>query len=212
MSNVFEFVAVKREQSGRSAARLVRRSGQVPAIIYGLGEPQSIVLDHNEVGKHLVNEAVYSHILDLIVDGKAEKVVLKAVQRHPAKSQILHLDFLRVDMNAELKVHVPLHFMNEDVCTGVKLGGVITHAMVDVEILCLPTLLPEFIEVDLAELGISEAIHLSDLILPKGASIPALSQEGDHNHTVAQVVKTRGGDEDDVSSEEGSEEGSEEES
>ncbi len=206
MSNVFEFVAESRGQSGKTAARATRRNGLVPAVVYGgTAEPQSISLEHNDVIKHLAHEAVYSHVLDLKIDGKTEQAILKAVQRHPAKqAKILHMDFMRVDSSHALKVNVPLHFINEDTCAGVKLGGVVTHAMVDVEVSCLPSKLPEFIEVDLAALDLGESLHLSDLNMPEGVEIIALAQEGDHDHTVAQVMKTRGAKEDDE--EEGEEE------
>ncbi|MGZ5050630.1 MAG: 50S ribosomal protein L25/general stress protein Ctc [Methylobacter sp.] len=195
MSNVFEFVAESRGQSGKSAARRVRRAGSVPAVIYGgQAEPQMLVLDHNEVIKHLGHEAVYSHILDINVDGKKEKAVLKAVQRHPAKFQILHLDFLRVDMSEILKVHVPLHFVNEASSVGGKKGGIVTHSMVDVEVTCLPSALPDFIEVDLSRLDVGESIHLSDLVLPAGVEIVALSQGADHDHPVASMMAPKGGE------------------
>ncbi len=192
MSNVFEFVAESRDLSGKSAARASRRAGNVPAVVYGRElSPRSIVLNHNEVVKHLNYEAVYSHVLDLSIDGKTEKVVLKSLQRHPAKAQIMHMDFLRIDETQALKVHVPLHFINEEECVGVKAGGVITHAMVDVEVSCLPANLPEFIEVDLAAVEIGGSIHLTDLILPADVEIPVLAQGEDHDHPVARVVKTK---------------------
>jgi len=211
MSNVFEFVAENRDLSGKAAARAERRNGNVPAVVYG-GEaaPQSIVLDHNEIIKHLEHEAVYSHVLELKIDGKTEKAILKDIQRHPAKAQIMHIDFMRVDESQALKVHVPLHFINEDTCPGVKEGGVVTHAMVDVEISCLPALLPEYIEVDLAEINLGESIHLTDIKVPEGVDILVLAQEGDHDLVVAQVMKTKvvaeideevSGDEDEVSEE-----------
>jgi len=192
MSNVFEFVAENRDLSGKIAARADRRKGNVPAVVYG-GEaaPQSIVLDHNEVIKHLEHEAVYSHVLDLKIDGKTEKAILKGIQRHPAKAQIMHIDFMRVDETQALKVHVPLHFINEDTCLGVKAGGVVTHSRVDVEISCLPALLPEYIEVDLAEINIGESVHLTDIKVPEGVDILVLAQEGDHDLVVAQVMKTK---------------------
>lgn len=203
MSNVFEFVAENRDLSGKSAARAVRRNGQVPGVVYG-GEaaPQSVVLEHNDVVKHLEHEAVYSHVLDLKIDGKTEKAVLKGVQRHPARAQILHLDFMRVDLTHALKVHVPLHFINEAVCPGVKMGGVVTHSMVDVEVSCLPAVLPEFIEVDLSAVELGTSVHLSDLVLPEGVEVLALVQGADHDHTVAQVMKTRGPKEEDEAAEE----------
>ncbi len=192
MSSVFEFVAESRNLSGKTAARAVRRGGNVPAVVYGgSATPKSIVLNHNEVAKHLSHEAVYSHILDLKVDGKVEKVVLKSLQRHPAKAKVLHMDFMRVDATHALKVNVPLHFMNEDECAGVKAGGVVMHAMVDVEVSCLPSALPEYIEVDLAAVEIGQSLHLSDLILPEGVEILILAQGEDHDHPVAQVMKTK---------------------
>ena len=145
MSKVFEFVAESRGRSGKSAARNVRRQGNVPAVIYGgHREPQMLVLSHNEVIKHLEHEAVYSHVLDVTVDGKTEQAILKGVQRNPAKFQILHLDFLRVSMSEAVKVHVPLHFINEHTSIGGKKGGIAAHSMVDVEVSCLPSALPEY--------------------------------------------------------------------
>lgn len=192
MSNVFEFVAESRAVSGTAAARRVRRKGEVPAILYGgHAEPQKIVLNHNEVTKHLAHEAVYSHILDVTIDGKTEKAILKAVQRHPARVQILHLDFQRVDMSEAIKVHVPLHFINEATSVGAKKGGVATHSMVDVEVSCLPSALPEFIEVDMANLDIGHSIHLSDLSLPNGVEIVALAQGEEHNLPVVSMAATR---------------------
>jgi len=197
MSSVFEFVAESRNQLGKTAARAERRGGNVPAVVYG-GEvsPQTVVLNHNEVLKHLEHEAVYSHVLDLAVGGKAEKVILKDVQRHPAKAQVLHMDFMRVDVTQALKVHVPLHFINEASCVGVKAGGVVTHSIVDVEVSCLPSDLPEYIEVDLTNLDIGSTIHLTDLVVPKGVEILVLAQGEGHDQPVTQVVKTKVKDED----------------
>jgi large subunit ribosomal protein L25 len=192
MSNVFEFVAESRGQSGKSAARRARRQGSVPAVIYGgQSEPQMLVLNHNEVIKHLEHEAVYSHVLDVTVDGKTEKAILKGVQRHPAKVQILHLDFFRVNMSEAVKVHVPLHFINEATSIGGKKGGIVTHSMVDVEVLCLPSALPEYLEVDLASLDIGETIHLSNVVLPAGIEIVVLAQGPEHDLPVASMMASK---------------------
>ena len=192
MSNVFEFVAVSREQSGKSAARRARRVGGVPAVIYGgHNEPQMLTLSHNDVIKHLAHEAVYSHVLDVAIDGVIEKAILKGVQRHPAKFQILHMDFLRVDMSEVLKVHVPLHFINEATSVGGKKGGIVAHAMIDVEVTCLPSVLPDYIEVDLAGLDIGESAHLSDIVLPLGIEIVALAQGSEHDHPVASMMASK---------------------
>jgi large subunit ribosomal protein L25 len=199
MSNVFEFVADSRVCSGKSAARRARRAGTVPAVIYGgHSEPQMLVLNHNEVIKHLEHEAVYSHVLDVTIDGKTEKAILKGVQRNPARVQIQHLDFLRVNMSEVVKVHVPLHFTNEHTSVGGKKGGIAAHSMVDVEISCLPMFLPEYIEVNLTDLDIGATLHLSDLVLPTGVEIIALAQGADHNLPVASMMASKASKDDAV--------------
>ena len=192
MSNVFEFVAESRGQSGSSVARRARRQGNVPAVIYGgASEPQLLVLNHNEVIKHLEHEAVYSHVLDVTVDGKTEKAILKGVQRNPARFQILHLDFLRVNLTDTVKVHVPLHFVNESTSVGAKKGGIAAHSLVDLEVTCLPSDLPEFIEVNLASLDVGGTIHLSDIILPKCVEIVALAQGPEHDLPVVSIMASK---------------------
>lgn len=192
MTSVFEFVAKNREKAGKGVARGVRRAGAVPAVIYGgKSAPQMLVLNHNEVIKHLNHEAVYSHVLDVIVDGKAEKALLKDVQREPAGVKILHLDFMRINMDEQVKVHVPLHFINEEKSVGVKKGGVATHSLVDIEITSLPGNLPDYIEVDLTDLDVAESIHLSDIKLPAGVEIVALSQGADHDLPVVSILASR---------------------
>lgn len=189
MSSVFEFVAESRGKAGKSSARAARRQGKVPAVIYG-GEsaPEMLVLDHNEVVKHLVHEAVYSHILDIVVAGKAQKAILKAVQRHPAKPKVLHMDFQRVSANETIKVHVPLHFINEETSVGAKLGGVVMHNLVDVEVSCMSQDLPEFVEVDLASLNVGESLHISQLNAPKGVEFVALSHGESGDVSVVTIV------------------------
>jgi large subunit ribosomal protein L25 len=192
MSDVFEFVAESRARSGKSVARSVRRQGNVPAILYGgCSDPKMLVLNHNEVIKHLEHEAVYSHVLDVTVDGKTEKAILKAVQRNPAKFQIMHLDFLRVDMSERLKVHVPLHFINESGSVGGKKGGIAAHSMVDVEVYCLPSSLPEYIEINLSALDIGDSLHLSDIVLPQGVEIVVLAQGDEHDLPVVSMMASK---------------------
>jgi large subunit ribosomal protein L25 len=194
MSDVFQFDAVARVGAGTSASRAVRREGGIPAIIYGAGkEPQQLTLLHNDVLKHLEHEAVYSHVLEVVIDGKKEKAVLKGLQRHPSKPRVLHMDFQRVSAKDKLRVHVPLHFVNAESAVGVKKGGVVTHSQVDVEVTCLPKDLPEFIEIDLLALDVGESIHLSEIKLPKGVSINALAQGHDHDLPVVSVTAIRGG-------------------
>ena len=192
MSNVFEFVATSREKSGTSAARAVRRQGNVPAVIYGGDiDPAMLVLNHNDVTRHLENEAVYSHILDVTVDGKIEKAVLKGLQRHPARPQILHMDFMRISETEKLKMHVPLHFINEADSVGVKKGGVATHARVEIEVICLPAALPEYLEVDLVNLDLGESVHLSEISLPEGVEIVELTHGEEHDLAVASILASR---------------------
>lgn len=197
MSNVFEFVAESRGCAGTTASRAVRRQGKVPAVIYGgHADPKMLMLSHNEVVKHLEHEAVYSHLLDVTIDGKTEKAILKGVQRNPAKFQILHLDFQRVSMSEAIKIHVPLHFINEATSIGGKKGGIATHSMVDVEVTCLPSALPEFIEVDMSRMDIGESLHLSDLVLPNGVEIVALHQGPEHDLPVVSMMSSKSSKED----------------
>ncbi|MDD3448184.1 MAG: 50S ribosomal protein L25/general stress protein Ctc [Gammaproteobacteria bacterium] len=181
MSIKFNIDAEPRQDVGKGASRRLRRAGKIPAIVYGgHQDPEMITLVQSEFVKSLANEAVYSSILDLNVGGKKQQVILKALQRHPIKPIIEHADFQRVSASEKLAVHVPLHFLNEETCIGVKQGGGrISHQLIEVEVSCLPADLPEFIEVDLAALNLGEALHLSDLKLPQGVEILALSHGND---------------------------------
>ena len=186
----FTLNAKSRTDEGKGASRRLRRlEAGVPAVIYGGTEAaQSISLELREVVKALENEAFYSHVLTLIVDGKPQQAVLKALQRHPVKSLPMHADFLRVDAAQKLTMKVPLHFINQDVCVGVKRdGGVITHFTSEVEISCLPNHLPEFIEVDMKDIAVGTTLHLSNLKLPQGVEIPVLALGHDHDQPVANV-------------------------
>ena len=192
MSTSFELAASIRKDLGKGATRRLRKQDMVPAVIYGAGsEPVSITLAHNQLVHNTENEAFFSHILSLDVNGKKENVIIKALQRHPGKPILMHADFLRISMNAKLKVHVPLHFTGEDVAPGAKAGGVVTHNMVDIEIECLPKNLPEYIEVDISKLEIGSSLHLTDIKLPKGLVIVALAQEGDHDEQVVAIQVNR---------------------
>tara|TARA_B110000444_G_scaffold356_1_gene329 strand:- start:497 stop:1150 length:654 start_codon:yes stop_codon:yes gene_type:complete len=196
MSTDFTLHAKGREVSGKGASRRLRRlAGEIPAIVYGgKKDPQSLTLIHKDVLKALENEAYYSHIISLDVDGKSQDVVLKDVQRHPAKTAILHLDFLRINKTTALTIRVPLHFINEDNCVGVKKeGGIISHTMSELEVQCLPKDLPEFIEVDVSELALGSTLHISDIKLPKGVESVALSHGSDHDLPVAAVNKAKSG-------------------
>jgi large subunit ribosomal protein L25 len=199
MPNVFEFIAESRGQSGKGAAKRVRRQGKVPAIIYGgRKEPQMLALNHNDVIKHLDHEAVYSHVLDVNVNGIAEKAILKNIQRNPAKIQIMHMDFLRVNMSEALKVHVPLHFINETSSIGGKKGGIAAHSLVDVEVFCLPAALPEYLEIDLSNLDIGESVHLSDIVLPPGVEIVVLAQGPEYDLPVVSMMSSKASKDEEV--------------
>jgi large subunit ribosomal protein L25 len=196
MSTDFTLHAKGREDSGKGASRRLRRlAGEIPAIVYGgKKDPQSLSLIHKDVLKALENEAYYSHIISLDVDGKSQDVVLKDVQRHPAKTAILHLDFLRINKTTALTIRVPLHFINEDNCVGVKKeGGIISHTLSELEVQCLPKDLPEFIEVDVSELALGSTLHISDIKLPKGVESVALSHGSEHDLPVAAVNKVKSG-------------------
>jgi len=192
--NQFEISAEARERQGKGASRRLRRTGYIPAIVYGGGkDPVSIQLQHNDVLRHIDHEAFYSHILTLKTPSGSEAVVLKDLQRHPYKEQVMHMDFLRINEHEKLTMLVPLHFLNEDVCIGVKSGGgVVAHLMTEIEIVCLPRHLPEYIEVDIAELELNATLHLSDISVPEGIQIAALIHGGDPARPVVsvQVPKT----------------------
>ncbi len=190
MSESFIIEAEVRTDTGKGASRRLRYSDKVPAVLYGAGkDPVALTLSHNEMFHHLENEAFYSHILTINVDKKKEKAILKDLQRHPAKPRLMHVDFQRVDMKEKIRMHVPLHFINEDVAPGVKAGGLITHSATEVHVACLPKDLPEFIEVDLGKLELDASLHVSDLILPKGIESVDLGHGDDssHDHIVAAI-------------------------
>ncbi len=197
MKKAFEIQAQARADVGKGASRRLRRAGLVPAIVYGAGEDaQSLTLNHNEMMTHLKHEAFYSHILSLKVDGKKQDVVLKDLHRHPFKPRLIHADFLRVKANEELVMKVPLHFLGEEECPGVKAGGKVSHVMSSIEISCLPKDLPEYIEIDVSALNLDESIHLSEIKLPQGVKIVALEQEGDHDTAVVAVYELKESKED----------------
>ena len=194
MSTNFTINAKSREDTGKGASRRLRRlTDEVPAIIYGgKKDAEKISILHKDLTKALENDAVYSSIISLAIDGKAEDTIIKDIQRHPAKQIILHMDFLRVSKTTKLQTRVPLNFINEDICVGVKLGGgLIAHTMTDIEVSCLPKDLPESIDVDMAEIDVGQIVHLSDLTLPDGVESVSLSQGTDYDLTVATVNKQK---------------------
>jgi large subunit ribosomal protein L25 len=193
MAQIHEIKAQSRTDEGKGASRRLRRAAMVPAVVYGANQPpQSIQIEHNTILLAAKNEWFFSSILDLNVDGKVQKVLVRDWQKHPFKQQMLHMDFLRVNENEAIRVNVPLHFLNQEKSPAGKTSGVvISHNLTEVEVSCLPANLPEFIEVDLAELKPGDIVHLSQVKLPKGVSLPALSLGADHDIAVvtANTVK-----------------------
>ncbi|MFG5864399.1 50S ribosomal protein L25/general stress protein Ctc [Metapseudomonas sp. CR1201] len=194
----FALNAEARSDLGKGASRRLRRNANlVPAVVYG-GEkaPQSVSLLAKDLAKLLENEAAFSHVISLNVSGATETVLIKALQRHPAKGFVLHADFQRVVASQKLTAHVPLHFINEATSVGVKQGGgEVSHTISEVEVSCLPKDLPEFIEVDLAKVEVGQTVHLSDLKLPKGIELVALAHGNDlavANIHASRVVKEEG--------------------
>jgi large subunit ribosomal protein L25 len=193
MAVEFQLNAELRTDMGKGASRRLRHAGKVPGILYGgKKEPAAVTFPHKDVAKSLEHEAFYSHILTVNVDGKAEKAVLKDLQRHPYKPIIMHLDLQRVTDTDKIRVHVPLHFMGEDVAPGVKLrSGIVNHLMKHVDVTCLAKDLPEYIEVDVSPLEAGESVHLSEIKLPSGVEIPGLVAGSEHDLPVVTIVIPR---------------------
>ena len=184
-------VANTRNAQGTGASRRLRRTGKVPGIVYGSTEtPVAIELDHNDLFHALKKEVFHSSILDLEIDGKAgSNVLLRDVQMHPFKAQVLHIDFQRVAANQKIHVKVPLHFVNAETSPAVKLAAnVVSHVMNDIEVTCLPKDLPEFIEVDLADLEAQGTVHVSDLKLPEGVAVSPHPEEVVVTATLPQLM------------------------
>lgn len=189
MSVSFELEAQARSDQGKGASRRLRRAGKIPAILYGGGkDPVSLELWHDPVMHSLENEAFYSHILNVKVDGKVDRAVIKDLQRHPYKPTLLHLDLQRVSETEKLRMNVPLHFIGEDIAPGVKQNdGIVSHLVNEVEISCLPKHLPEYLEVDISNLDVNETLHLSDIRLPEGVELIQLSHGAEYDLPVVSI-------------------------
>ncbi|MES1956486.1 50S ribosomal protein L25/general stress protein Ctc [Salinisphaera hydrothermalis] len=192
----FELNAEKRNVTGRAENKRLRKTGRVPAIIYGgNGDPVMLSFNHNDLVHHLDNEAFFSHIIKInVAGGETEEAVLRDLQRHPAKPFVEHADFLRIVAGEALRMHVPLHFVGEEECPGVvDEDGVIQHNLNDIEIECLPRDLPEYLEVDCRNLHLHDAVHLSELVLPSGVQIVELmgDEEEQNDLTVVSVQVPR---------------------
>ena len=186
--NEFEVTAEVRAEMGKGATRRLRRRGLVPAILYGAGKGnQPLQLDADSIRKRLENEAFFSHIITVKVDGSDTRAVVKSLDRDPVTDRVTHLDFLRISSTQEITMNVPLHFLNEDDAPGAREGGVISHLMLDVEVSCLPKDLPEYIEIDLGQLEIGMTVHLSEVVLPDGISLTAFKTGDIEEHDLPVV-------------------------
>ena len=194
MSDGFELTAELREDIGKGASRRLRRSGKVPAVLYGAGrKPRALTLDHTKLLHQMEQEAFYNSVLTINVGKESQAAIVKDVQRHPAKRHIWHVDFQRILADEKIRMQVPFHFVGEDVAPGVKTGGgVFSHVMSEVEITCLPKDLPEYIDVDVSELELDAAIHLSEVKVPDGVELVALSHgDVEHDQPVVTIHRPR---------------------
>jgi large subunit ribosomal protein L25 len=194
MSEHFELALQTRDNLGtQTLKRLRREQNLVPAVLYGGNEqPQHLQIAHRAIAKALGNEGFYTHVLTLNVDGKKQKAILRAVQQHPCRAEVIHVDFMRVSANQILNMTIPFHFINEDIAPGVKVeGGVVEHQMVKVEVKCRADHIPEYIEIDLQNLQLNQSIHLSDIKLPKGVEIPELALGAEHNRMIVVIHEPR---------------------
>jgi large subunit ribosomal protein L25 len=172
MSQKFELFAENRSDQGKGASRRLRRTGKVPAILYGgHRDPRPIVLDHNALLHELENDAFFSSILTLTVGDKSQPCILKDVQRHPYRNVVLHVDLQRIVEDEEIRVSVPFRFHGEDAAPGVKAGGVVSRVMTELEVSCLPKHLPEYLDVDISALEMDDLLPLSAVVLPEGVKI-----------------------------------------
>jgi large subunit ribosomal protein L25 len=196
MAISFELNAEPRTDTGKGASRRLRHAGKIPAIMYGGNkDPEALTLNHNEVIRNLEHEAFYSHILTIKVGGSETRAVLRDLQRHPSKPFVQHMDLQRVSETEKIRMHVPLHFLGEEVAPGVKAGDMISHEIIEVEVECLPKDLPEYIEVDISGMDVGDSLHLSDLAIPGGVDLLELARGEGHDLGVVSIHAKRGTEE-----------------
>ena len=190
MAKGIDLVAEPREDSGKGASRRLRRSGKVPAILYGAGKkPTPIMFDTNQLTKKMEREAFFSSVLTVKLGSKSQQAILKDVHVHPAKRMVLHLDLQRIVADEKIRMDVPIHFLNEETAPGVKAGGSVSHMMTEVEITCLPADLPEYLEIDVGEMELDQLQRLSDIPLPSGVEIPDLALGNDRDVVSIHIIK-----------------------
>jgi len=177
MRITFQVGADARHDQGKGASRRLRRAGKVPAVLYGgHGEPRNITLDHQQLLTMIDNEKFYSSIISVNVDSQPQPAIVRDVQMHPARNAVVHVDLQRVVENEKLKIRLPIHFKGEAVAPGVKTqGGIVSHLVQDIEVSCLPKDLPEFLELDLSGMNLNDTLHLADIPLPPGVTVPLLA-------------------------------------
>ena len=178
MGQEFDLIADYREDQGKGASRRLRLEGKIPAIIYGAGRPpRALTFDHSKVVRQLENESFYSSILNVKVGEKSQAAIVKDIQRHPSKRVIMHIDLQRIVEDQAIKMNVPIHYIGEEEAPGVTDGGgTVTKRVNDVEVTCLPKDLPEYLELDISELGLDEMMYMTDIKVPEGVEIVGLAQ------------------------------------
>jgi large subunit ribosomal protein L25 len=189
MADKFDLVADIREDSGKGASRRLRREDKVPAIIYGAGRPpRALVFDHNKVMQQLENESFYSSVLNIKVGDKSQAAIVKDIQRHPSLPRVMHIDLQRIVEDQVIRMNVPIHFIGEEIAVGVKEGGGKVQRMrTDVEVVCLPRDLPEYLELDISALELEAMMYMSDIVLPEGVEIPELAQEVEQTQPIVSI-------------------------
>lgn len=204
MSTQYQIQAFARDGKGTSVSRAYRRAGRVPAVLYGAGKDnQNLLLDHNEIRHNLETEGFHSAIIEIKTDGGVEQAILRDVQMHPYKAQVMHIDFQRISATEKLHIAVPLHFIGGDECPGVyNEGGIESHLINEVDVECLPADLPEYLEVDISGLHLHDSVKLSDIKVPEGVTITALLHDGD-DQAIATILAPKVMEEEEVEGEEG---------
>ena len=190
MASQFNLNATKRENLGKRAAKRYRQDNLVPAEVYGEENNQSILINSFELSKQSSDPQFYSNVIDIVIDKKNIEVILKDVQRDPQKSHITHIDFLAVDKNKKITVNVPVKFINEESCIGIKIsGGIISHIVTEIEVSCLPGDIPESLDIDVANLDINQSLHITDVHLPKGVDFVHSGEDKEHDTAIVKCYK-----------------------
>ena len=191
MSDNIVIQATTRTDLGKGASRRLRHQGKVPAIIYGAGrEPRALMFDHNKVLRELENASFYSSILTIKVGDKSRAAIVKDIQRHPSKKQILHIDLQRIVEDEKIRMQIPIHYLGEEEAIGVKIGGgSVSRLMTEIEVSCFPKDLPEFLEVDISELELDQMLYVSSISLPKGVEVSEILLEQDQAIVSIQEIK-----------------------